>query len=48
MSFLDVDEKELDLVLILIVELVERGNLPAEGRSSITAKYQHNGFLTLK
>src|SRR6267378_1778010 len=35
MRFGDVDDEELDLVRILLVELVEGGNLPPERRSSV-------------
>jgi hypothetical protein len=45
MSFHDVDYKEGGLVLVLVVKLVELGNLPAKGRSSVTAEDQHNGFV---
>src|SRR5215469_1896488 len=40
-SFRDVHDKEIHFALILIVELVEGGNLPPERRSSITAKDQY-------
>jgi hypothetical protein len=39
----DVDNKESNLVLVLIVELVESGNLPPEGRSGVTAKDEDYG-----
>jgi len=40
----DVDNEESDLALILIVELVEGGNLPPEGRSSVAAEDHHDGL----
>lgn len=45
MSFLNVDEEELRLILVLLVEFVERGNLPAKGRSGIASKYQDHRLL---
>ena len=38
----DVDHQERDLLSVLLVELVESGNLPPEGRSSIAAKDEHH------
>jgi hypothetical protein len=46
MGFLDIDCIKCRLALILLVQLVELGNLPAEGRSSVTAKYQHHGLVS--
>ena len=46
--FLDVYDVERHLVFVLVVQRVQRGNLPAEWRSSIAAKYQHNRFLTFQ
>jgi hypothetical protein len=40
MGFGDVDDQEFDLIVILVVKLVEGGNLPPEGRSGIAAKDQ--------
>ena len=40
-SLLDVDDEEIDLIAVPAVELIESGNLPPEGRSSITAEDQH-------
>ena len=42
MRLCDVDNQERDLLPVLIVELVERGNLPPERRSSIAAEKQHD------
>jgi hypothetical protein len=42
MRLRDVDNQERDLLSVLIVELVERGNLPPERRSSIAAEKQHD------
>jgi len=43
MSFADVDNIKLYPVLVLFIEVVERGNLPAKGRSSIAAEDQDDG-----
>jgi hypothetical protein len=37
----DVDHIECRLILVLLVQLVERGNLPAKGRSSVTAEDEY-------
>ena len=42
MCFRDVYDIERDLVLVSGVQLVERGNLPAKWRSSITSKDQND------
>jgi hypothetical protein len=36
----DIDDQESDFASILLVEFVESGNLPPEGRSGVTAKDQ--------
>src|SRR2546422_6309132 len=36
----DIDHVERHLVLVPLVKLVERGNLPAKRRSSVAAKHQ--------
>jgi hypothetical protein len=41
---LDVDDVECDAVLVLPVKPVERGNLPAEWRSSIAAEDEDDGL----
>lgn len=46
MRLRDVDDYERHSVLVFAVELVKRGNLPAEWRSSVTAKDQ-NGRAAL-
>ena len=43
--FQDVDGIELNAILVLIVELVESGNLPPEGRSSVAAEHEHHRLL---
>ena len=42
MSLLDVDNVEGDCVFVLLIQFVERGNLPAKRRSGITSKDEHN------
>src|SRR5438874_3278896 len=44
MRLSDVHDQESDLVLVLIVELVEGGNLTPEWRSSVAAKDHHDGL----
>jgi hypothetical protein len=39
MCLFDVNQKEFGPILILMIEIVERGNLPAKRRSGVTAKY---------
>ena len=46
MRFLNVDKVELDLIFVLRVEFVERGNLPAKWRSGVTPKDQGDRLLT--
>ena len=48
MRFIDVNDVETNMIAILLVEFVERGNLPAKGRSSVTAKDEHDGLLAAK
>ncbi len=43
MGLIDVDDEERDTVFILLVKLVERGNLPAKGRSSVAPENEDNG-----
>ena len=43
-SFLDIDDEEIDLIAVLAVELIESGNLPPEGRSSIATEDEHDRF----
>ena len=43
-SLLDVDDEEIDLIAVLAVELVERGNLPPEGRSCVATEDEHHGL----
>ena len=47
-GFGNVNHVESHLVAILLVKLVERGNLPAKRRSSVTAEYQDDRFLLAK
>jgi hypothetical protein len=46
MSFADIDDKKLYAILVLLIESVERGNLPAKWRSSITSEDQDHGLLS--
>ena len=43
--FQDVHGVERDVVAILLVQLVEGGNLPPEGRSGVTAENEHHRLL---
>ena len=43
MRFDDVDDQERDLLVVLVIELVEGGNLPPEGRSSVAAEDEDDG-----
>jgi hypothetical protein len=47
-GFHDVDHIECGAIFILVVELIERGNLPAEWRSSVTPENEHHRFLPLE
>ena len=42
MGFRDVHHEEINLALVLIVKLIEGGNLPPEGRSGIAAEHKHD------
>jgi hypothetical protein len=46
--FSDVDHQKGDLVPVLLIELVERGDLPAEGWSGIAAEDQHRRLLAFE
>jgi hypothetical protein len=41
-SLQDVDHQEGDLAVVLVCELVESGNLPPEGRSSVAAENEND------
>ena len=45
MRLLDVDDVEGRQIVIRLVKLVERGNLPAEWRSGIAAEDEDDGTL---
>ncbi len=47
-GFLNVDDKELGAVLVLLIQPVQRGNLPAEGRSGVASKDQNYGPAAAK
>ena len=42
MGLKDVDRVEIDLSLVLLRKLVQGGNLPPEGRSSVAAEDEHH------
>jgi len=44
MRFLDVHDIKRHAIPVLLIQLIERGNLPAKGRSSIAAEDQDNGL----
>jgi hypothetical protein len=44
----NVNNVKRDLILVLLVQLVERGNLPAKRRSSIAAKNEDYGTRIAK
>ena len=44
-GFLDVDQVESRFAPVLLIELVQRGNLPAKRRSGVASEYQHNGLF---
>ena len=48
MRFVNVNDVERDTLAVLLVELVERGNLPAKRRSSIAAKNQYDRLFATK
>jgi len=48
MSLIDVNNKERDPVFVLLIQLVERGSLPAKGRSSVTAEDENNRLPAAK
>ena len=41
---LDIDDEKIDLVAVLAVELIEGGNLPPEGWSSVATEDQYHGL----
>src|SRR5205807_8209017 len=45
MGFQNVDDEKSDPAAVLLVKLVESGNLPAERRSSVAAKYKNQRLL---
>jgi hypothetical protein len=44
-GFANVDNIESDLILVLLVQLIQSGNLPPKGRSSIAPEDEHDRFL---
>jgi hypothetical protein len=48
MRFKDVQGIESDLVLVLLSQLVQGGNLPPEGRSGITPEDEDSGLVRPK
>jgi hypothetical protein len=45
MGLQDVDDKKRNVLIVLIVERVEGGNLPPEWRSGIAAEYQDDRLM---
>ena len=43
MRLKDVDDEERDFAVVIVEELVEGGNLPPEGWSSVAAEHEHYG-----
>jgi len=48
MRFGDVYHQKRDALLILLVQLVESGNLPPKWRSSVAAEDQHDGLALIQ
>jgi len=48
MRLIDVNNEERYSIFVLLIQLVERGNLPAKGRSSVTAEDENNRFPAAK
>jgi hypothetical protein len=48
MRLIDVNNEERYPIFVLLIQLVERGNLPAKGRSSVTAEDENNRFPAAK
>jgi hypothetical protein len=46
MSFSNVDNEERHSIFVLLIQFVERGNLPAKWWSSVAAKDQRNRFAS--
>jgi len=46
--FGNVNHLEADAIAILLVKFIQGGNLPPERRSSVAAKYQHDGLLLIQ
>jgi hypothetical protein len=42
MRLSDIDHVEFDILLVLLIKLVERGNLPAKRRSSIASENEND------
>jgi hypothetical protein len=45
MGLLNINNVEADAVTILVEQAIERGNLPAEWRSSVAAKNEDDGAV---
>jgi len=44
MRLCDVDHQKIDLISVLLVQLIEGGNLPPEWRSGVTTKNENDGL----
>ncbi len=48
MSFIDINNIERYTILVFPIQLIERGNLPAKRRSSVTTEHENDRLLTAK
>jgi hypothetical protein len=46
--FGNVNHLEADAIAISLVKFIQGGNLPPERRSSVAAKYEHDGLLLIQ
>jgi hypothetical protein len=46
MRFLDINQKEFYLILVLFIEAVKRGNLPPKRRSGVAPEDQYDRFFS--
>lgn len=48
MRFGDIDDQKRNAPMILLVKLIQSGNLPSKWRSGVAAKDQNHGLLLVK